>query len=91
MAGSEAATEQQQQIFAVSSGLDGAAFKREYNGFAVNTSIKRADDLVRRYRINEVPVFIVNGKYRLVRSELKGNDELIELIKYLIARESGGP
>jgi len=31
----------------------------------------------------------VNGKYRVVRDAVSGNDQLIELVKYLVARESG--
>ena len=30
-----------------------------------------------------------NGKYRVIRDELKSNDELIELVKYLVAKDSG--
>jgi len=87
MAGSDAATEQLQQVFAVSNGLDGAAFKREYNGFAVNTSMKRADDLVRRYHIDSVPVFIVNGKYRTAVDEAGGAQPLMQLLTDLVASE----
>ena len=39
--------------------------------------------------VESTPTLVVNGKYRVVRDELKDNDELIELVRYLVARESG--
>ncbi len=86
-AGSDAATEQMQEIFAAANGLDGAAFKREYNGFAVNTSIKRADDLIRRYHIETVPMFIVNGKYRTDVGDAGSAPALMQLLTDLVASE----
>jgi thiol:disulfide interchange protein DsbA len=87
MAGSDAATLQLQQTFAAANGLDAAAYKREYNGFAVNTSIKRTDDLIRRYRIDQVPIFIVNGKYRTTIDDAGGTRPLMQLLTDLIASE----
>jgi thiol:disulfide interchange protein DsbA len=89
MAASPAETERMQMTFAVANGLDGAAFQREYNGFAVNTSVKRADDLVRRYRVDSVPVVIVNGKYRTDVSMAGGPAQLTELLTDLAASEKG--
>jgi hypothetical protein len=31
----------------------------------------------------------VNGKYRVKRDSLTSNDQLIELVKFLVAKESG--
>jgi thiol:disulfide interchange protein DsbA len=87
MAGSDAATLQLQQTFAAANGLDAAAYKREYNGFAVNTSIKRTDDLIRRYRIDQVPIFIINGKYRTDIDAAGGARPLMQLLTDLIASE----
>ena len=39
--------------------------------------------------VDSTPTLIVNGKYRVVRDSVTGNDQLIELVKYLVARESG--
>jgi thiol:disulfide interchange protein DsbA len=79
--------EQEQKAFAVANGLDGAAFEREYNGFAVNTSIKRAQDLVRRYRVDQVPTLIVNGKYRTDVAMAGGPEKLMELLDDLASSE----
>jgi thiol:disulfide interchange protein DsbA len=82
-------TEREQEAFAVANGLDGAAFKREYDGFTVKTSLKRADDLVRRYRIDQVPTVIVNGKYLTDVSMAGSPEKLTQLLNDLAASEKG--
>jgi hypothetical protein len=39
--------------------------------------------------VDSTPTLIVNGKYRIIRDSVKSNDELIALVKYLVAKESG--
>jgi len=82
-------TEREQEAFAVANGLDGAAFKREYDGFTVKTSLKRADELVRRYRIDQVPTVIVNGKYLTDVSMAGSPEKLTQLLNDLAASEKG--
>jgi thiol:disulfide interchange protein DsbA len=89
MANRPAETEQMQLEFVVANGLDGQKFQREYEGFAVNTSINRADELVRRYLIDSVPTFVVNGKYRTDVSMAGGPEQLIQLIGDLVESEKG--
>jgi protein dithiol oxidoreductase (disulfide-forming) len=87
MASSPAATEQLQLEFAVANGIKAEDFEREYNGFAVNTSLKRADDLVRRYRVDQVPTIIVNGKYRTDVAMAGSPEKLTQLLNDLAASE----
>lgn len=87
LANSESATEQMQLAFAASNGVDATAFRREYNGFAVNASVQRANQLMRTYRINSVPAFIVNGKYRTDVGMAGGPDLLMQLLTDLAASE----
>jgi thiol:disulfide interchange protein DsbA len=87
VANNASATEQMQLDFAVTNGVDAAAFRREYNGFAVNASVQRANQLMRTYRINQVPTFIVNGKYRTDVSSAGGPDLLMQLLTDLAASE----
>lgn len=87
MGRSDAETAQIQQVFMVANGIDAAAFKREYNGFSVNASIKRADDLVRRYRVDNVPTLIVNGKYRTGVDMAGSPEKLVQLLTDLAAAE----
>ena len=60
--GNDAQTQSLQQAFATANGVKEADFKREYNGFSVNTRLQRAEELMRRYRVESVPLVIVNGK-----------------------------
>jgi thiol:disulfide interchange protein DsbA len=83
----DAQTQQMQLAFAKANGIAEADFKRESNGFAVNTRLQRADELSRRYRIESVPTFIVNGKYRTDVGMAGGPEQLIQLLNDLAAAE----
>jgi thiol:disulfide interchange protein DsbA len=50
--------------------------------------MKQADDLVKSYPILETPTLVVNGKYRLTPTSAGGSEKLIELVKWLVAKES---
>lgn len=57
--------------------------------FSVETELRRADTLVRRYRLTGVPAMVVNGKYVMGADTAGGPDALMELVNYLVALESG--
>jgi protein dithiol oxidoreductase (disulfide-forming) len=56
--------------------------------FSVEAAVKRADQLVKAYRIESTPTIVINGKYRMTAQSAGGIEELIELVKYLVAQES---
>jgi thiol:disulfide interchange protein DsbA len=56
--------------------------------FAVDLKVRTAEDLVKAYHVDRTPTIIVNGKYRLFVESAGGADQLIELVKYLVAKES---
>lgn len=60
------------------------------NSFAVNTQMKRADDLVKAYGVDGTPTMIVNGKYRFSPSSAGGYAQTIELTQWLVAKEAAG-
>jgi hypothetical protein len=39
-------------------------------------------------QVSGTPTLVVNGKYRVNNENLSGGDEIIELVKFLVARES---
>jgi len=41
------------------------------------------------YKVDRTPTIIVNGKYRLQVESAGGTDQLVELVKFLVAKESG--
>jgi thiol:disulfide interchange protein DsbA len=71
----------------VANGVKEADFKREYNGFAVNTRLQRAEEIMRRYKIEGVPHVIINGKYETDVGMAGTPEKLIELIGDLAAAE----
>lgn len=85
--GNDAQTQSLQQAFATANGVKEVDFKREYNGFSVNTRLQRAEELMRRYRVESVPLVIVNGKYQTDVGMAGSPEKLISLIEDLVATE----
>jgi len=63
-------------------------FMSASKSFAVDVKVRAADDLVQAYRVDRTPTIVVDGKYRLHTESAGGNDQLIELVKWLVAKES---
>ncbi|MGI9221833.1 MAG: thiol:disulfide interchange protein DsbA/DsbL [Woeseiaceae bacterium] len=62
-------------------------FERAWSSFEVNQKMILASDLARRYGIASVPMVVVNGKYRTSGQQAGSNENLLELIDELVARE----
>ncbi|MHA6205026.1 thiol:disulfide interchange protein DsbA/DsbL [Dyella soli] len=71
-------------------GADPKEFVAVANSFTINTKVKRADELVKAYGVEGTPTLIVNGKYRLDRGTAGGDEQLIELVKWLVSKEAAG-
>jgi thiol:disulfide interchange protein DsbA len=56
--------------------------------FAVDTKVRSAEDAIQAYRVDRTPTIVVNGKYRLQVESAGGTDKLIELVKWLVAKET---
>jgi protein dithiol oxidoreductase (disulfide-forming) len=56
--------------------------------FSVDLKVRTDQDLIVAYKIDRTPTIVVNGKYRLHVESAGGADQLIELVKYLVAKES---
>ena len=69
-------------------GIKAATFMATANSFSVDTRMRQADQLVKDYRVEGTPSVVVNGKYRLDVQSAGGPDQVIELVKWLVARES---
>ena len=73
--------------FYVKYGVKPADFIATANSFAVNTQMRRADALIKAYGVTGTPTMIVNGKWRYDIGSAGGVDQMVELTKYLVARE----
>jgi len=60
------------------------------NSFGVDSKIRAADAQILAMHVESTPTLIVNGKYRVIRESVATNQELIDLVRYLVAKESGG-
>ncbi len=50
--------------------------------------MKAADALILAYRVDRTPTIIVNGKYRVTTESAGGTNQVIDLVKYLVAKET---
>ena len=77
------------RFYARVAGVNPQQFLAMANSFGIDSKMRAADAQIVAMHVDATPTLIVNGKYRVVRDSLKSNDELIELVKYLVAKESG--
>jgi len=68
----------------VEHGADPDEFDRAYDSFAVDSQMRQAENLARRFQIRSTPTVVVNGKYV---SDLGGLNGLVELGNYLLERD----
>jgi thiol:disulfide interchange protein DsbA len=71
-------------------GVSAQQFLAMANSFAIDGKLRAADAQIVAMHVDATPTLIVNGKYRVQRDQLHSNEELIELVRYLVAKESGG-
>jgi len=56
--------------------------------FSADLKVRTAQELMVAYKVDRTPTIIVNGKYRMHVESAGGTDQLIDLVKYLVAKES---
>lgn len=70
-------------------GIDEATYDSTAKSFAVETRMRRGDQMVRRYGVQGTPSLIVNGKWRVsTRTAGGGYDKMLDVVSYLIEMES---
>lgn len=87
VANDEAQTRALQLAFAKANGISEADFLKAYDGFSVNTWLQQAERLTRAYRVEGVPLIVINGKYITDVGMAGGHSELLALIDDLAAAE----
>lgn len=86
-----AAAERIQAAFVQKFGIPQDAFEKAYRSAAVDKAVQNADQLVQRYRVDGVPTFVVNGKYKADVRTAGGPDRLLLLVDDLAALEHRHP
>jgi protein dithiol oxidoreductase (disulfide-forming) len=69
-------------------GVDPAKFLSVSKGFSVEGKIRRAEKLLRDYGVESTPTMVINGRYRVTIASAGGEQEFIQLINWLVAKES---
>jgi thiol:disulfide interchange protein DsbA len=69
-------------------GVKPEAFLAAAKSFAVDVKIRAADAQVAALQVPGTPCIVVNGKYRVNMDSLGSTDDLIDLVRYLVAQES---
>jgi len=70
------------------SGIAANKFLAASKSFAVDVAMRRYDSLVLAYHVDATPSLVVNGKYRITGQSAGGPQQMIELAKWLVAKES---
>jgi thiol:disulfide interchange protein DsbA len=59
-----------------------------WRAFAVEVKMKADDAYVLHGQVDSTPTIVVNGKYRLGTESAGGATQVLQLVKYLVAKES---
>lgn len=76
------------KFYARQSGVSVSKFIATASSFAVDTRVREADRYIQDCGVDQTPTIIVNGKYRLTPGTAGGYDRMVELVKFLVAKES---
>lgn len=80
-------TEEELKQFFTDRGVDGDVFTKAYNSYAVESKIKHALAMLRRYEVTGVPAVVVNGKY-ITSGPIAGSyDGMIQAMNKLVEQE----
>lgn len=81
------ATEQEMADFFAEHGIAAEKFKKAYNSFSVTSGVRLADSRSRSYKITGTPEIVVNGKYRVDAKMAGGQQQMLDIAEFLIAKE----
>ncbi|MEZ5514896.1 MAG: DsbA family protein [Steroidobacteraceae bacterium] len=75
--------------FFKANGVSEKDFNAAYDSFSMNTNLQRAEELTKRYRVEGVPLVVVDGVYTTDIGQAGGNSNLLTLINDLAASRRG--
>ena len=76
------------KFYSAQTGVPVERFLSAAKSSATDARVDAAEELVRAYRIDRTPTIVINRKYRLYTESAGGNDKLLELVKFLVAKEN---
>jgi thiol:disulfide interchange protein DsbA len=75
------------RFYKTQAGVPTEKFLAAAKSFSVDVKVRAAEGLIQNYRADRTPTIVVNGKYRVNVESAGGPDPLIELVKWLVAKE----
>jgi len=69
-------------------GVKAATFVNASKSFGVDLKIRQADSQITAMQVPSTPTLVVNGKYRVNNENIETPEQLIDLVKFLVAKES---
>lgn len=76
-------------VYSKTTGIDRDIFLAVANSPQVNALMKAADSQIAASRAITTPTIIVGGKYRVLTDAVEDEQQLIQLVEYLVAKETG--
>jgi thiol:disulfide interchange protein DsbA len=73
--------------FFTAHGVAKSEFDKVWNSFGLESKVRRAEDLSKRYKITGTPTFVVNGRWVTGVADAGGEPQLFKVLSYLAARE----
>jgi protein dithiol oxidoreductase (disulfide-forming) len=77
------------RFYARVAGVKPADFLAAAKSFGVDAKMRMADAQIGAMQALSTPTLVVNGKWRLQMQDAGGASQLVALVKYLVAKESG--
>ncbi|WXU00401.1 MAG: Thiol:disulfide interchange protein DsbA [Catillopecten margaritatus gill symbiont] len=72
----------------VSFGVDKEKVEKTFNSFAVRVKLNKSTLKSKQYKVQGVPVIVVNGKYWTDSTHAGSSDRMLEVVDFLIKKES---
>ncbi|MDE2447335.1 MAG: thiol:disulfide interchange protein DsbA/DsbL [Gammaproteobacteria bacterium] len=69
-------------------GVNAQTFLAAARSFGVDTRMREADAQIMAMQVSGTPCIVVDGKYRIDMSAVKSADDVIALVKFLVAKAS---
>jgi thiol:disulfide interchange protein DsbA len=82
------AIEDAARFYKTQAGVPTEKFLAAAKSFSVDVKVRAAEGLIQSYRADRTPTIVVNGKYRMNVESAGGPDQVVELVKWLVAKES---
>jgi thiol:disulfide interchange protein DsbA len=76
------------KFYKAQAGVPTDKFLAAAKSFAVDVKVRTTEGLIQAYKVDRTPTIIVNGKYRLNVESAGTSEALVELVKFLVIKET---